>query len=171
MRFLGWVGDGKLEGLYAAPVLRVPVARGGLRPARARGDGAAACPSPARGPRCPEVAGEGGLLFRPTDPAAIAAALERSSATAAARACAAAGPEQAARFTWEATARETLESYDRALAGCEHALVGRREPFRRGGARVAGDELGRVIGPRSGRRAQGAGGERLGQPFQSPGEK
>jgi alpha-1,3-rhamnosyl/mannosyltransferase len=64
----------------------------------------------------PEVAGDAALLFDPHDEAAIAAALERLLAdrTEVER-LRARGFERARQFTWERTARLTLESYRRAL--------------------------------------------------------
>jgi glycosyltransferase involved in cell wall biosynthesis len=118
-RFLGWVADEDMEGLYALaacfvfpslyegfglPVLeamarRVPVAtsdRGSLA----------------------EVAGAAALLFDPEDPRAIAAALERLLGDASERErLRALGVAQAARFTWQATAAATVESYRRTLLG------------------------------------------------------
>jgi glycosyltransferase involved in cell wall biosynthesis len=116
-RFLGWVSDSELEGLYASaacfvfpslyegfgmPVLEamhraVPVAcsdRGALR----------------------EVAGSAARFFDPEKPAAMAQAIESvlSGSTEAER-LRAAGRSQAARFTWQETARATLASYERAV--------------------------------------------------------
>jgi glycosyltransferase involved in cell wall biosynthesis len=58
-----------------------------------------------------EVGGDVPVYFDPHDPAAVAAAvtatLERPAAGAA---------EQAARFTWEASAERHLVAYERALA-------------------------------------------------------
>ena len=64
----------------------------------------------------PEVAGDAALLFDPRDEAAIAIALERllSDPTLAAD-LRERGLQRAAEFTWERTARLTLESYRRAL--------------------------------------------------------
>ncbi len=64
----------------------------------------------------PEVAGDAALLFDPRDTPAITAAIERllDDGALAAR-LRAAGTAQAARFTWEATARGTAASYDRAM--------------------------------------------------------
>lgn len=119
VRLLGWVTDGELEGLYAAaalfafpslyegfglPVLEamargVPVAcsdRGSLR----------------------EVAGSAARRFDPERPADIAGAIEAILADPAeAERLRAAGRAQAARFTWEATARATLAVYERTLLG------------------------------------------------------
>jgi glycosyltransferase involved in cell wall biosynthesis len=54
-----------------------------------------------------EVGGDVPAYFDPADPRSIAAAIERASAEG--------GPERAARFTWEAAAQGTLETYERAL--------------------------------------------------------
>jgi glycosyltransferase involved in cell wall biosynthesis len=118
VRFLGWASDAELEGMYAAaacfvfpslyegfglPVLEamqrgLPVAcsdRGSLR----------------------EVAGDAAKLFDPESPASIARALdELLKDPAEAERLRVAGRRQAGRFTWEATARATIESYERALA-------------------------------------------------------
>jgi len=64
----------------------------------------------------PEVAGDAALLFDPEDPRAITAAIERLLRDPAeAQRLRSAGREQAARFTWAATARATVASYERAL--------------------------------------------------------
>jgi glycosyltransferase involved in cell wall biosynthesis len=117
VRLLGWIADDELEGLYAAadcfvlpslyegfgmPVLEamsrgLPVAcsdRGSLR----------------------EVAGQAALLFDPESARSIADAIERVLADQALRQrLQGLGREQAARFTWERAARETLASYARAF--------------------------------------------------------
>ena len=57
----------------------------------------------------PEVVGEGGLLFDPADPAAMASAIERIGLDEALRRkLARKGMENADRYTWEATAEATL---------------------------------------------------------------
>ncbi len=57
----------------------------------------------------PEIVGDAGLLVNPQDEAAIGAALVRILTDGALRArLAVAGPEQAAQFSWEQCARETL---------------------------------------------------------------
>jgi glycosyltransferase involved in cell wall biosynthesis len=117
-RFLNWVPDDELEGLYRAstcfvfpslyegfglPVLEamtrgVPVAcsdRGALR----------------------EVADDAALLFDPEQPSAMATALERLLTDASERErLSRAGCANAARFSWAETARKTLASYEAALA-------------------------------------------------------
>jgi glycosyltransferase involved in cell wall biosynthesis len=118
-RLVGWVSDSELEGMYAVadcfafpslyegfgmPVLEamnrgVPVAcsdRGSLA----------------------EVAGGAARLFDPESPRSIADAIEEIlSRPDEAERLRAAGREQAARFTWAATARATAASYDKALGG------------------------------------------------------
>ena len=65
----------------------------------------------------PEVAGEAALLFDPHDPSAIAEALRRLLGDAALRErLRQMGGERVRDFTWERTARLTLESYMRTLA-------------------------------------------------------
>jgi glycosyltransferase involved in cell wall biosynthesis len=65
----------------------------------------------------PEVAGDAALLFDPGSPRAIADAIGAllGDPALAAR-LRAAGEAQAARFTWEDTARGVLASYRRTLA-------------------------------------------------------
>ena len=65
----------------------------------------------------PEVVGDAALLHTPGDPEALAAALLRLLTDEALRAdLRAGGPVQAARFTWERAARETLAVYWEAIA-------------------------------------------------------
>ena len=118
VRFLGWVDDATLEGLYAA-------ARCFVFPSLAEGFGLPVLEAMMRGvpvacsnaTSIPEVGGDAARYFDPTDVAAMAAAIESCWTT---RRCAsgsrAAGRERAAGFTWERCARATLASYDRALA-------------------------------------------------------
>jgi glycosyltransferase involved in cell wall biosynthesis len=117
VRFLGWVPDQELDGLYAIascfvfpslyegfglPVLEamsrnVPVAcsnRGSLE----------------------EVAGGAARLFDPERPAEIAHAIDAVLRDPnEAERLRVAGRAQAARFTWQATAAATLASYERAM--------------------------------------------------------
>jgi glycosyltransferase involved in cell wall biosynthesis len=117
VRFLGWVDQRTLEGLYAAascfafpslyegfglPVLEA-MARG--VPVTCSGAGALA-----------EVAGDAALRVDPESERSIAAAIElilgdRGEADR----LRAAGRVRAARFSWAATAAGTLASYERAL--------------------------------------------------------
>ena len=117
VRFLGWVSGAELEGLYAlASVFVFPSLYEGfglpVLEAMRRGV-PVACSNRSS---LPEVAGDAALLFDPEDPRAITAAVERLLRDPAdAQRLRAAGREQAARFTWAATARATVASYERAL--------------------------------------------------------
>jgi glycosyltransferase involved in cell wall biosynthesis len=118
VRFLGWMGDEDLEGLYAASTCFVfpSLAEGfGLPVLEAMQRGLpVAC---SRASSLPEVAGEAARYFDPLDVADITAALSELLWDAALRdRLAAAGRTQTERFSWERTARETGESYDRAWA-------------------------------------------------------
>ena len=117
LRLLDWVSGPELEGLYAlADVFVFPSLYEGfglpVLEAMRRGV-PVACSDRSS---LPEVAGTAALLFDPDDARAITAAIERvlGDRAEAAR-LRAAGIEQAARFTWAATARATAASYERAL--------------------------------------------------------
>ena len=117
VRFLDWVSDAELEGLYALADVSVfpSLYEGfGLPVLEAMRRGVpVACSD--RG-SLPEVAGDAALLFDPYDVPAITAAVERLLGDRAeADRLRAAGRDQAARFTWAATARATAGSYERAL--------------------------------------------------------
>ncbi len=65
----------------------------------------------------PEVAGDAALLFDPHKPSEIAEAVDRLLADSALRdRLREAGQQQVDRFTWQRTARETLQVYRRAIA-------------------------------------------------------
>jgi glycosyltransferase involved in cell wall biosynthesis len=117
VRFLDWLSGEEFEGLWKlAKVFVFPSLYEGfglpVLEAMARGV-PVACSNASS---LPEVAGDAALLFDPHDEAAIAAALERLLAdrTEVER-LRARGFERARQFTWERTARLTLESYRRAL--------------------------------------------------------
>jgi glycosyltransferase involved in cell wall biosynthesis len=119
VRFLGWISNAELEGLWAtADAFVFPSLYEGfglpVLEAMARGV-PVACSNAAS---LPEVAGDAALLFDPGDRRAIAAAIEALlSLEGAARArTRARGQAQAERFTWRKTALATLDSYARALA-------------------------------------------------------
>ena len=118
VRFLGWVEDADLEGLYrcAAAVLVLSRYEGfGLPVLEAMLRGTPVVAADAMS--LPEVAGDAALLVDPGDQAAIDAAVARVAGDAELRAdLARRGRERAAQFTWERTARETLASYRRALS-------------------------------------------------------
>jgi len=117
VRFIGWVGDEDLEGLYGiADALVFPSLMEGfglpILEAMTRGVPVACSNISA----LPEVAGDAALLFDPHDHAAIAADLRRLLTDADLRSrLAQAGRERAAEFTWERTAQATLASYERAI--------------------------------------------------------
>ncbi len=117
VRFLAWISEEDLEGLWglAAAFVCPSLYEGfGLPVLEAMARGVPVACSDASS--LPEVAGEAALLFDPHDEAALAATLERLlgdpalCATLRAR-----GLERAKEFTWERTARLTLDSYARAL--------------------------------------------------------
>jgi glycosyltransferase involved in cell wall biosynthesis len=118
VRFLAWIEAAELEALYA-------MAECFVLPSLYEGFGLPVLEAMSRGvpvacsdrSSLPEVAGDAALLFDPESPRAIADAMERllTDEALAAR-LREAGRAQAARFTWEATARGTLASYERALA-------------------------------------------------------
>ncbi len=118
VRFLHDVSDADLVGLYnSAGVLAMPSFYEGFGlPALE----AMACGTPvvvAERASLPEVAGEAGLLMNPDDPDDIARALARVLTDEPLRArMRELGLAQAARFTWEETARKTLAIYRRELA-------------------------------------------------------
>jgi glycosyltransferase involved in cell wall biosynthesis len=118
VRFVSWVSDDDLEGLYRA-------ARCFVFPSLYEGFGLPVLEAMQRGlpvacsdrASLPEIAGDAALLFDPENTTAITAAIGRllSDDELCIR-LAAAGRRQAGRFTWERTARETLAAYERAVA-------------------------------------------------------
>ena len=118
VRFVGWLAGTEVEGLWA-------LARAFVFPSLYEGFGLPVLEAMARGvpvacsnaSSLPEVAGDAALLFDPHDEAAIARAVERILYDDGLRALLRArGRERASEFTWQRTARLTLESYARALA-------------------------------------------------------
>ena len=118
VRWVGFAAGPDLEGLYAlASVFAFPSLYEGfglpVLEAMRRGV-PVACSDRSS---LPEVAGDAALTFGPESPPAIAAAIEEIlTDPGEAELMRAAGRAQAERFTWEATARGTLRSYERALA-------------------------------------------------------
>jgi glycosyltransferase involved in cell wall biosynthesis len=115
VRFLGWVDDRTLDGLYRAATCFV-------LPSLAEGFGLPVLEAMSRGTpvvcsdisALREVAGSAALYVDPHDPAAVARGVERALRdTELAARLRAAGLERARRFTWAAAARATLECYAR----------------------------------------------------------
>ncbi|MCX6030229.1 MAG: glycosyltransferase family 1 protein [Chloroflexi bacterium] len=117
VRLLGYVADADLPALYtAAEVFAFPSLYEGFGlPALE----AMACGTPvvaSNTSSLPEVVGDAGLLVSPRDVAGLTTAIEAALTDAALRAdLCARGLTQAGRFTWEATARATLQVYQVVL--------------------------------------------------------
>ncbi|MGI8687073.1 MAG: glycosyltransferase family 4 protein [Thermomicrobiales bacterium] len=110
VHFAGYVADGDLPALYTgADAFAFPsLAEGfGMPALEALSYGVPVVASDTTS--LPEIVGDAGLLVDPEDEAALGAALVRALADAPLRSrLALAGPERAARFSWERCARETL---------------------------------------------------------------
>jgi glycosyltransferase involved in cell wall biosynthesis len=117
VRFPGWLSEEEVEGLWG-------VADAFAYPSLYEGFGLPVLEAMARGvpvacsnaSSLPEVAGDAALLFDPRAETDIAAAVERLlTDRVEAQRLRALGVERARQFSWERTARLTLESYRRAL--------------------------------------------------------
>lgn len=119
VRFLDWVSEQELEGLYRAAACFV-------LPSRIEGFGLPVLEAMARDvpvacsnrPALPEVAGDAALFFDPSDQTALAEAIRRLLRD---RGLAAElverGRARCRMFTWQRTAEATLASYRRAIEG------------------------------------------------------
>jgi glycosyltransferase involved in cell wall biosynthesis len=118
VRFLGYVPDAELEGLWR-------LADCAAFPTLGEGFGLPVIEAMARGvpvacsdlPVLREVGGDVAQYFTPDDPADAAAAIERARRDPRART---EGPTRAARFSWEESARLHWKAYERALAHHAH---------------------------------------------------
>ncbi len=117
VRFLEWISEEDLEGLWS-------LVKAFLFPSLYEGFGLPVLEAMDRGvpvacsnaSSLPEVAGDAALLFDPHDQAALSAAIERLLSDQALREqLIARGSERVKQFTWQATARGTLDSYARAF--------------------------------------------------------
>ncbi|HXB16069.1 MAG TPA: glycosyltransferase family 1 protein [Solirubrobacteraceae bacterium] len=117
VRFLGWLSAEDVEDLYAIAacfVLPTFLEGFGLPVLEAMARGVPVACSDIGALR--EVAGDAALFFDPHAPESIAAAIERLMSDAPLRAeLVERGRARCALFTWQRTARATLESYRRAL--------------------------------------------------------
>jgi glycosyltransferase involved in cell wall biosynthesis len=118
VRMPGWIPNEQVEGLWRA-------ARCFVFPSLYEGFGAPVLEAMRRGvpvacsdrSSLPEVAGNAARFFDPERPSEIAKAIEELLANEGTRdALVRLGREQASRFTWAETARQTLVSYELALA-------------------------------------------------------
>jgi glycosyltransferase involved in cell wall biosynthesis len=124
VRFLGWVDDRTLDGLYRAATCFVlpSLAEGfGLPVLEAMIRGTpVAC---SRASALPEVAGEAALYFDPLDTHAIGDVLRRLLEDEPLQTrLREAGWTQAGRFSWERAAAAAIAGYERALTGSSRRL-------------------------------------------------
>jgi glycosyltransferase involved in cell wall biosynthesis len=117
VRFLGWLSDADLDGLYRVAtcfVLPSLIEGFGLPVLEAMArDVPVAC---SNRPALPEVVGEAAVLFGPEDQSAVTAAIRRLLTDDSLRSrLVALGRERVRLFTWERTAEATVASYRRAI--------------------------------------------------------
>jgi glycosyltransferase involved in cell wall biosynthesis len=122
VRFCGWIDDADLEALYreAAVFLTTSLMEGfGLPVLEAMVRGVPVVCSNVSA--LPEVAGDAAILVPPLDTGAVRAALARVLGDEKLReGLARRGRVRAQAFTWDATARATIASYERAGAASGH---------------------------------------------------
>ncbi len=125
VRFVGWVEEAELEGLWA-------LSRAFVFPSLYEGFGLPVLEAMARGvpvtcsnaSSLPEVAGDAALLFDPLSEPDMAQAIQRLLADGALQErLVELGHRRAAQFTWGRTARETLAVYDATLGRSEAPRV------------------------------------------------
>jgi glycosyltransferase involved in cell wall biosynthesis len=118
VRLLGWIDEPELEGIWS-------LADAFVFPSLYEGFGLPVLEAMARGvpvacsnaSSLPEVAGDAALLFDPRDESAIAGAITRLLRDRElAESLRERGRERVREFTWDRTARATIDSYRRALA-------------------------------------------------------
>lgn len=118
VRVLGYVPERDLPGIYAAAQMLVYPSLNegfGLPPLEAMAVGVPVITSDRSS--LPEVVGDAAVQVDPTSDEAIAEAMVRLAHDADLRArLSEAGRRRAQQFTWAATARRTLQVYERALA-------------------------------------------------------
>ncbi len=124
MRFLDWISDDDLNGLYRAAdcfVLPSRIEGFGLPVLEAMRHGTpVACSNRTA---LPEVAGEAALLFDPDDQQAVTGAVRRLLEDAALRAeLSERGRRRSRLLTWDRTTAATLDSYRRAVDGRRQGL-------------------------------------------------
>jgi glycosyltransferase involved in cell wall biosynthesis len=125
VRFPGWVSEAELEELYRCAMCFV-------LPSLIEGFGLPVLEAMARDvpvacsdrPALPEVVGDAALLFDPDDQRAVTDSVRRLLFDEGLRrTLVERGRQRAAEFTWERTARATLESYRKAVAGKRRAAT------------------------------------------------
>ena len=123
VRFVGWVDDRTLDGLYRAASCFV-------LPSLAEGFGLPVLEAMTRGtivacsdiPVLHEVAGDAALYFDPLDPGSIAGTIQRClTDDELRRRLVATGSKRARAFSWSTAAVETVACYDRATHASEGA--------------------------------------------------